>query len=30
MPEDTTAPFTFVTEGVFYFSRRVPNDLNHH
>src|SRR6056297_1945234 len=28
--ETKTAPFTFVKQGVFYFSRRVPSDLTHH
>lgn len=30
MPETTTAAFTFVKAGVFYFTRRVPHDLSHH
>lgn len=30
MPEYTSAPFTFVKQGVFYFSRRVPKDLSPH
>ncbi|KUJ78103.1 hypothetical protein AVO45_09090 [Ruegeria marisrubri] len=30
MLETKTAPFTFVKQGVFYFSRRVPSDLSHH
>ena len=30
MLETKTAPFTFVKQGIFYFSRRVPSDLSHH
>ena len=30
MPETKTAPYTFVKQGVFYFSRRVPSDQTHH
>ncbi len=30
MPETNTAAFTFVKQGVFYFTRRVPNDLSCH
>jgi hypothetical protein len=30
MLETKTAPFTFVKQGIFYFSRRVPRDLSHH
>lgn len=30
MLETKSAPFTFVKQGIFYFSRRVPSDLSHH
>lgn len=30
MVETKTAPFTFVEQGIYYFSRRVPSDLSHH
>ena len=30
MLETKTAAFTFVKQGIFYFSRRVPSDLSHH
>ena len=30
MLETKTAPFTFVKQGIFYISRRVPRDLSHH
>ena len=30
MLETKTAPFTFVKQGIFCFSRRVPSDLSHH
>lgn len=30
MLETKTAKFTFVKQGIFYFSRRVPRDLSHH
>jgi integrase len=30
MAENKTAPHSFVKDGVYYFSRRVPNDLKHH
>ncbi|SER75676.1 Phage integrase family protein [Tranquillimonas rosea] len=30
MLETKTAAFTFVKQGIYYFSRRVPNDLRHH
>jgi hypothetical protein len=30
MPETKTAAFTFVKQGVFYFTRWVPSDLNRH
>ncbi|PWJ14994.1 DUF6538 domain-containing protein [Jannaschia seohaensis] len=28
MPEIKAAPYTFVKEGIFYHSRRVPSDLS--
>lgn len=30
MLETKSAPFTFVKQGIYYFSRRVPSDLSHH
>ncbi|WP_371808586.1 DUF6538 domain-containing protein [Ruegeria sp. HKCCD7221] len=30
MLENKTVPFSFVKAGVFYFTRRVPKDLDHH
>ena len=30
MLETKSAPYTFVKQGIFYFSRRVPGDLSHH
>ena len=30
MPEYQTVPFTFVKQGVFYFTRKVPTDLRDH
>ncbi|WP_306455413.1 DUF6538 domain-containing protein [Jannaschia seosinensis] len=30
MLETKPAPFTFVKQGIFYFSRRVPSDLSQH
>lgn len=30
MPETKSAAFTFVKQGVFYFTRRVPSDLSRH
>lgn len=30
MLETKSAPYTFVKQGIFYFSRRVPRDLSHH
>jgi len=30
MSETIPRPFTFVKEGIFYFSRRVPNELKSH
>lgn len=30
MLETKSAPFTFVKQGIFYFSRRVPSDVSHH
>jgi len=30
MSEYNHCPFTFVKQGIFYFSRRVPSDLKHH
>lgn len=30
MLETKSAPYTFVKQGIFYFSRRVPSDLSHH
>ena len=30
MAENKTAPHSFVKDGVYYFGRRVPNDLRHH
>ena len=30
MLKTKSAPFTFVKQGIFYFSRRVPSDLKHH
>lgn len=30
MLETKSAPFTFVKQGIFYFSRLVPSDLPHH
>ena len=30
MLETKSVPFTFVKQGIFYFSRRVPTDLSHH
>jgi len=30
MSETISRPFTFVKDGVFYFSRRIPKDLRHH
>ena len=30
MAEYKTAPHSFVKDWVYYFSRRVPNDLRHH
>lgn len=30
MLETNSAPYTFVKQGIFYFSRRVPSDLSHH
>jgi hypothetical protein len=30
MAEYKAAPHSFVKDGVYYFSRRVPNDLRHH
>ena len=28
--EYQTVPFTFVKQGIFYFARKVPNDLRDH
>lgn len=30
MLENKTVPFSFVNAEVFYFTRRVPKDLDHH
>ncbi len=30
MLETRTAPFTFIKNGIFYFSRRAPDELKHH
>lgn len=30
MLETKSAPFTFVKQGIFYFSRRIPSDISHH
>ncbi len=30
MLETKTAAFTFVKQGIYYFSRRVPSDLSHY
>ncbi len=30
MAENKAAPHSFVKDGVYYFTRRVPNDLRHH
>ncbi|WP_369385340.1 DUF6538 domain-containing protein, partial [Limimaricola cinnabarinus] len=30
MPDNISAPYTFLKEGVFYFCRRVPIDLRRH
>jgi len=30
MSETISRPFTFVKDGVFYFSRRIPNELKSH
>lgn len=30
MAENKTAPYSFVKDGVYYFSRRIPKDLQHH
>lgn len=30
MAENKVAAFSFVKDGVFYFSRRIPKDLQHH
>ena len=30
MSETISRPFTFVKDGVFYFSRRIPNELKCH
>lgn len=30
MAESKAAPHSFVKDGVYYFCRRVPNDLQHH
>jgi hypothetical protein len=30
MAENKAAPHSFVKDGVYYFIRRVPNDLRHH
>ena len=30
MSETISRPFTFVKDGIFYFSRRIPNDLKSH
>jgi hypothetical protein len=30
MLDTKSAPYTFVKQGIFYFSRRIPIDLSHH
>ncbi len=30
MAENKAAPHSFVKDGIYYFCRRVPNDLRHH
>ncbi|MFN3992400.1 MAG: DUF6538 domain-containing protein, partial [Tabrizicola flagellatus] len=30
MAKNKAAPHSFVKEGIYYFCRRVPNDLRHH